>query len=63
MEAIDLYQLHWPTEDGTPIEDSWATMAELQDAGKVRALGLSNFGLDDLERCEGIRHVDALQPS
>ena len=61
-EAIDLYQLHWPTWDGTPIEDSWETMAELVDAGKVRAIGLSNFGVDELEACEAVRHVDTLQP-
>jgi aryl-alcohol dehydrogenase-like predicted oxidoreductase len=62
LDAIDLYQLHWPTWDDTPIEDSWATMAELVDAGKVRAIGLSNFDLDDLERCRAVRPVDTLQP-
>jgi aryl-alcohol dehydrogenase-like predicted oxidoreductase len=62
LEAIDLYQLHWPTWDETPLEDSWATMAELVDEGKVRAIGLSNFDLDELERCHAIRRVDTLQP-
>jgi aryl-alcohol dehydrogenase-like predicted oxidoreductase len=62
MEAIDLYQMHWPTWEGTEIEDSWATMASLVDEGKVRAIGLSNFGLEELERCEAVRHVDTLQP-
>ena len=62
VEAIDLYQMHWPTWDDTPIEDSWSTMAELVEAGKVRAIGLSNFSIDELERCEPIRHVDTLQP-
>ena len=62
VEAIDLYQMHWPTWDETPTEDSWATMAELVDAGKVRAIGLSNFSLEELERCQAVRPVDTLQP-
>jgi aryl-alcohol dehydrogenase-like predicted oxidoreductase len=62
IEAIDLYQMHWPTWEGTEIEDSWATMASLVDEGKVRAIGLSNFGVEELERCEAVRHVDTLQP-
>ena len=33
VDAIDLYQMHWPTWDDTPIEESWTTMAELVDAG------------------------------
>lgn len=62
VEAIDLYQMHWPTWEGTEIEDSWATMAALVDDGKVRAIGLSNFSLEELKRCEAVRHVDTLQP-
>ena len=62
MERIDLYQFHWPDQSGTPVEDSWAAMARLVEQGKVRAAGLSNFGLDLLERCEAVRHVDSLQP-
>jgi aryl-alcohol dehydrogenase-like predicted oxidoreductase len=62
VERIDLYLMHWPTWDGTPVEESWAAMAALVDEGKVRAIGLSNFDVGDLERCEAVRHVDALQP-
>jgi aryl-alcohol dehydrogenase-like predicted oxidoreductase len=62
-DHVDLYQFHWPdTETGTPVEDSWATMAALVEEGKVRWAGVSNFDLDLLERCERVRHVDSLQP-
>jgi aryl-alcohol dehydrogenase-like predicted oxidoreductase len=62
VERIDLYQFHWPDAVGTPIEDSWATLVELVEQGKVRAAGVSNFDVGLLERCEAIRHVDSLQP-
>jgi aryl-alcohol dehydrogenase-like predicted oxidoreductase len=63
VERIDLYQFHWAdTETGTPLEDSWSTMVDLVNAGKVRAAGVSNFTADLLERCEIIHHVDSLQP-
>jgi aryl-alcohol dehydrogenase-like predicted oxidoreductase len=62
VEAIDLLQIHWPSEDGTPIEESWATLAALVEEGKARYLGVSNFTVDLLEACEGVRHVDTCQP-
>lgn len=63
VERIDLFQFHWPDPDtGTEIEDSWGTMAELLDEGKVRWAGVSNFGVELLERCEAVRHVDSVQP-
>src|SRR5580692_2344233 len=62
VDRIDLYQFHWPDETGTPVEDSWATMVQLIEEGKVRAGGVSNFDVPLLERCERVRHVDSLQP-
>ena len=62
-ERIDLLQIHWPDfVTGTPVEESWNTLAGLVDEGKVRWIGVSNFDVELLERCEAIRHVDSLQP-
>ncbi len=62
VDRIDLYQVHRPPEDGTPIEEYWGVMAELRDAGKVGALGLSNHDVEMLDRAEKVAHVDAIQP-
>jgi aryl-alcohol dehydrogenase-like predicted oxidoreductase len=63
VERIDLYQFHWPDYGtGTPVEESWATMAELVDEGKVRWIGVCNFDLPRLRQCEAVRHIDSLQP-
>jgi aryl-alcohol dehydrogenase-like predicted oxidoreductase len=56
------YQCQWLDQTGTPVEDSWTTMAALVDEGKVRAIGVSSFVVSLLARCEAIRHVDSLQP-
>lgn len=62
VERIDLYQMHWPAEDGTPLETYWETLLALKKEGKVRAVGLSNHSAGQLERAERIGHVDTLQP-
>lgn len=62
IERIDLYQYHWPDETGVTLEDAWSEMGRLIEQGKVRAGGVSNFDVRQLERCEAVRHVDSLQP-
>jgi aryl-alcohol dehydrogenase-like predicted oxidoreductase len=62
-DHVDLYQFHWPdSATGTPVEESWTTMAQLVEEGAARWAGVCNFTVDLLERCEPIRHVDSLQP-
>ncbi|GAA4600801.1 aryl-alcohol dehydrogenase-like predicted oxidoreductase [Actinoplanes octamycinicus] len=76
-DHIDLYQVHWPADgrlltwgdddgsepvDGCELEEYWQTMADLRAEGKVRAIGLSNHGVAELERAEKVAHVDAIQP-
>jgi aryl-alcohol dehydrogenase-like predicted oxidoreductase len=62
VERIDLLQLHWPPDDRRPIEDYWPAFLELRTEGKIRAAGLSNHTMGDLERAERLGHVDSLQP-
>jgi aryl-alcohol dehydrogenase-like predicted oxidoreductase len=62
VERIDLYQFHRPDETGVPIESSWRTMVQLVEEGKVRAIGVSNFDVSLLRKCDAIGHVDSLQP-
>jgi aryl-alcohol dehydrogenase-like predicted oxidoreductase len=62
VERIDLYQMHWPPLDEYAVEDYWPVFAELRDAGKVRAIGLSNHTVAELRAAERIAHVDSMQP-
>lgn len=62
VEHIDLYQMHWPAEDDTRLEDYWGTLLQLKTEGKVRAVGLSNHDTGQLNAAERIGHVDTLQP-
>jgi len=62
VEAIDLYQFHWPDQTGTPLEDSWGEMLELVKEGKVRWAGVSNYDAALLGKAERVGHVQSLQP-
>lgn len=61
INAIDLYQIHWPNPD-EDIEEGWATLAELQREGKVRWIGVSNFSIAQMQRAEKISPISSLQP-
>jgi aryl-alcohol dehydrogenase-like predicted oxidoreductase len=61
VDAIDLYQIHWPNPDAD-VEEGWAALAELKDEGLVRHIGVSNFDVGQLRRAQAIAPVDTLQP-
>ena len=62
VDTIDLYQIHWPTDDEGENEEGWRTMAELQRAGKVRWIGLSNWNVPQMEMALAIAPITSLQP-
>jgi aryl-alcohol dehydrogenase-like predicted oxidoreductase len=61
VDAIDVYQIHWPDPD-EDVEEGWATFAELKSDGLVRHIGVSNFDVAQLRRAQAIAPVETLQP-
>ena len=62
VDAIDLYQIHWPVDDVKELEEGWSEMAQLQRQGKVRWIGVSNFNVEQMERAQAIAPITSLQP-
>jgi aryl-alcohol dehydrogenase-like predicted oxidoreductase len=60
LDAIDLYQIHWPVPG--EIEEGWSTLVEFRDEGLVRHIGVSNFSVEQLRRIQQIAPVETLQP-
>jgi aryl-alcohol dehydrogenase-like predicted oxidoreductase len=61
VDAIDLYQIHWPKPE-EEIEEAWGVMADLQKEGKVRWIGVSNFSAEQMERVMKIAPITSNQP-
>jgi aryl-alcohol dehydrogenase-like predicted oxidoreductase len=61
VDAIDLYQIHWPIPEDD-IEEGWSALAELKEQGLVRHIGVSNFEVNQLRRIQQIAPVETLQP-
>lgn len=61
LDAIDLYQIHWPIPE-EDIEEGWGALVELKEQGLVRHIGVSNFDVEQLQRIGGIAPVETLQP-
>jgi len=61
VDAIDLYQIHWPLPD-EDLEEGWTTLARLKQEGKVRSIGVSNFDAHQMARAQAIAPITSLQP-
>lgn len=62
VEAIDLFQIHWPTDKLADIDSAWGMLAKLQEQGKLRWIGVSNFNVEEMQRAQAIAPVTSLQP-
>jgi aryl-alcohol dehydrogenase-like predicted oxidoreductase len=60
-DYIDIYQVHWP-DPLVPIEETASTMQMLFKQGKIRAIGVSNFSPEQLDRFRSVAPVHVLQP-
>ncbi len=61
VDYIDLYQIHQPNPE-QDIEEGWGKMADLKKQGKVRAIGVSNFNVEQMKRAQKVAPIDSLQP-
>jgi aryl-alcohol dehydrogenase-like predicted oxidoreductase len=60
-DHIDIYQVHWP-DPLTPIEETAEAMHTLYKEGKIRAIGVSNFSIDQMEQFRRFAPIHVLQP-
>jgi aryl-alcohol dehydrogenase-like predicted oxidoreductase len=60
-DRIDLYQVHWP-DASVPIEETARELDRLLRAGKIRAIGVSNFSADEMERFRAVAPLHSVQP-
>jgi aryl-alcohol dehydrogenase-like predicted oxidoreductase len=61
VETIDLYQVHWPNPE-SEIEEGWEALVRLQEQGKIRWIGVSNFSVEQMKRIAKIGPITSLQP-
>ena len=61
-ETIDLFQIHWPTDVPEDVDAAWETLARLQEEGKLRWIGVSNFNVEQMQRAQAIAPITSLQP-
>lgn len=61
LEHIDLYQVHWPVAGIDPV-DTFGPLIELQRAGKIRHIGVSNYAAADLEAAAAVAPIASYQP-
>lgn len=61
VDYVDLYQVHWPTDKDVPLEETMDAMKQIQDSGKVKYIGLSNYSVSDLKQAQSIVNVVSMQ--
>ena len=61
IEAVDLYQVHWPNPEDE-IEEGWEALSRLREQGKIRWIGVSNFSVEQMRRVGKIAPITSLQP-
>jgi len=60
-EVIDIYQVHYPSPR-IPIAETIGAMKEIQEAGKIRWIGVSNFSLEQMQQAVGTARIETCQP-
>jgi aryl-alcohol dehydrogenase-like predicted oxidoreductase len=60
-DYIDIYQVHWP-DPSVPIEETAATLRELYEQGKIRAIGVSNYSPEEMQRFQAVAPLHTIQP-
>jgi len=60
-DYIDLYQVHWP-DPVTPYEETAKALLDLQQAGKIRAIGVSNYSIEAMEQFRRVAPLASAQP-
>ncbi|MGB9877390.1 MAG: aldo/keto reductase [bacterium] len=61
IDVIDLYQVHWP-DPNTPIKETFETLEEIRQAGKIRYIGVSNYSVEQMEEARKYAKIVSLQP-
>lgn len=62
MDYVDVYFIHYPSDEGVPIEETMEEMMKLKEKGKIRSIGVSNFSLKELIEARKYGEIDVIQP-
>jgi aryl-alcohol dehydrogenase-like predicted oxidoreductase len=61
VDYVDLYQTHWQVED-TPIAETMGALLEIQQQGKIRAIGVSNASTEQMDQYLAVGRIESTQP-
>jgi aryl-alcohol dehydrogenase-like predicted oxidoreductase len=60
-DVIDIYQIHWP-DGAVPMEDTGRLLESFRQEGKIRAIGVSNFSISQMEKFKSAAPISTIQP-